>query len=109
MPYINATHLRDTTPGTIKRILAPYADVITRVDLFGSRATGTCRPDSDIDLVLHGQLDERTVDRLWTLSHESNLPVAVDVMSHELTTYQPLGEHMDEVRQRLFTQPALKT
>ena len=95
--------------GTIKRILASYADVITRVDLFGSRATGVCRPDSDIDLVLHGQLDERTIDRLWTLFHESNLPVAVDVMSYDLTTYRPLRAHMDEVRQPLFTQLDLKT
>ena len=94
---------------TIKRILAPYAGVITRVDLFGSRATGVCRPDSDIDLVLHGQLDERTIDRLWTLFHESNLPVAVDVMSYDLTTYRPLRAHMDEVRQPLFTQLDLKT
>ncbi|MCY4486423.1 MAG: nucleotidyltransferase domain-containing protein [Deltaproteobacteria bacterium] len=94
---------------TIKRILAPYADIITRVDLFGSRATGTCRPDSDIDMVLHGQLDERTIDRLWTLFHESNLPVAVDVKSYDLTTYRPLRDHMDEVRQPLFTQLDLNT
>lgn len=93
---------------TIRRILASYADVITQVDLFGSRATGACRPDSDIDLVLHGQLDERTIDRLWTLFHESNLPVAVDVMSYDLTTYRPLRAHMDEVRQPLFTQQELK-
>lgn len=94
---------------TIKRILAPYADAITRVDLFGSRATGACRPDSDIDLVLHGQLGEKAVDRLWTLFHESNLPVTVDVMSYDLTTYQPLKAHMDEVRQPLFTRLDLKT
>ncbi len=94
---------------TIKRILAPYADVITRVDLFGSRATGVCRPDSDIDLVLHGQLDGRTIDRLWTLFHESSLPVAVDVMGYHLTTDRPLRAHIDEVRQPLFTQQELKT
>ena len=94
--------------GTIKRILAPYADIITQVDLFGSRATGVCRSNSDIDLLLHGRLDEKTVDRLWTLFHESNLPVPVDVTSYELTTYPPLKAHMDEVRQPLFTQQDLK-
>ena len=93
---------------TIKRVLAPYADVVTRVDLFGSRATGACRSNSDIDLLLHGRLDERTIDRLWTLFHESNLPVTVDVMSYELTTYPPLKAHMDEVRQPLFTRHDLK-
>ena len=93
---------------TIRRILSPYADAITQVDLFGSRATGAYRPNSDIDLLLHGTLDQRAIDHLWTLFHESNLPISVDVKSYELTTYPPLKAHMDEVRQPLFSQQELK-
>ena len=43
----------------IRRILPPYADLIDRVILSGSRAQGRYRPDSDIDLVLKGSVDER--------------------------------------------------
>lgn len=87
---------------TIRRILEPWAGRITAVEVFGSRATGTYRPNSDLDLLLHGDLDQRTIDRLWTLFHESNLPFAVDVKSYDLITHEPLREHMDRVRKPLF-------
>ena len=87
---------------TVCNVLAPWADRITAVDLFGSRATGAWRPNSDLDLLLHGTLDDRAIDRLWTLFHESNLPFAVDVTSYDLTTHKPLREHMDRVRKPLL-------
>ena len=87
---------------TVRRILQPWAHRITAVDVFGSRATGAWRPNSDLDLLLHGDLDDREIDRLWTLFHESNLPFAVDVTSYDLTTHEPLREHMDRVRRSLF-------
>lgn len=91
---------------TIRQILMPYSDTITRVDLFGSRAKGTYWPNSDIDLVLYG-VDEKIIDRLWTLFAESSLPFKVDIKSYELTTYQPLKEHMDTMGQTLFTRADL--
>ena len=86
----------------IRRILEPWANRITAVEVFGSRATGAWRPNSDLDLLLHGDLDQRAIDRLWTLFHESNLPFAVDVTSYDLTSHEPLREHMDRVRRPLF-------
>ncbi len=93
---------------TVKRILATSADSITHVDLFGSRVTGRHRPQSDIDLVLHGDVTEADIDRLWTLFHDSNLPVSVDVASYRHTTYAPLRSHMDRVGKRLFTGDQLR-
>ena len=87
---------------TVRRILEPWAGRITAVGVFGSRATGAYRANSDLDLLLHGDLDQRAIDRLWTLFHESNLPFAVDVNSYDLTTHEPLREHMDRVRRPLF-------
>ncbi len=87
---------------TVRRILEPWTDRITAVEVFGSRATGAYRPNSDLDLLLHGDLDQRTIDRLWTLFHESNLPFAVDVSSYDLISHQPLREHVDRVRRPLF-------
>lgn len=92
----------------MKDILAPYANTIQRVELFGSRAAGTYRDNSDIDLVLHGPVNEDTVNRLWTIFSESALPFKVDVKAYSLTDYAPLKQHMDEVHTLLFTQNDLQ-
>ncbi|PCJ55920.1 MAG: nucleotidyltransferase [Candidatus Hydrogenedentota bacterium] len=88
-------------------ILGTLAPKITQVDLFGSRSTGNYRPNSDVDILLHGNLNQEEIDRLWTLFHESNLPLSVDITSYELTHYAPLKAHMDRVRKTLFTQQEL--
>lgn len=100
--------LSDRQLTVLKEILAFYAEEISSVGLFGSRATGDYRPNSDVDLVVRGSLKEKQIDRLWTLFHESNLPFSVDVKSYELTTYPPLKAHMDKVCKPLFTQQDLK-
>ncbi len=99
--------LSTTQRETIRRILSIFAHEIERVDIFGSRAKGTQRANSDLDLVLHGVLDEAMVDRLWTMFHESNLPFSVDVKHYEQTRYAPLRAHMDAVSTPLFTQSDL--
>lgn len=93
----------------IRDILAPYANIITRVDLFGSRAKGTYRPNSDIDLVLHGAVNEKIIDRLWTVFSESSLPFKVDIKAYGLIDYPPLKAHMDSVCQTLLTQEELQS
>lgn len=86
----------------MRQILAPFVEAIERVDLFGSRANGKYRPNSDLDLVIHGSLSQKTVDQLGTLFKESSLPFTVDVKSYELTHYAPLKAHMDKVACTLF-------
>jgi len=100
--------LTDQQVQTIRTILQPYACNITRVGLFGSRATGMARPNSDIDLVLYGPLDEATVNRIWTLFDSSNLSIQVDVNAYDLIDYQPLKNHIDQVVTVLFTQAQLQ-
>ena len=95
--------ISDAELETIRAVLAECDDEITQVDLFGSRATGKHRSHSDIDLVIHGAVREAAIDRLRTLFIESNLPVSVDIFSYDGIAYQPLREHVDAVRQRLFT------
>lgn len=91
----------------IRQILAPYADRIERVDLFGSRAKGTQRPNSDVDLVLHGTLSAKDVDRIQALFRESSLPYSVDVKDYARIAYPPLREHIDRMARRLFTHEQL--
>ena len=99
--------LTNTQLDTIKHILAPFASEIDHVGLFGSRATGTYRENSDIDLVIYGQLTQATADRLSTLFDESNLPVKVDVHAYTLITYPPLKQHMDTAMRLLFVEGEL--
>ena len=82
----------------IASVLQPYAHKIERVGVFGSRATGKYRPDSDIDLVLYGNdLTEADQDRLFTLFTETMLALKVDVTIYHLVSYPPLRQHIDDV------------
>ena len=100
--------LSDRQLTVLREILGLYAEEIASVDLFGSRATGDYRPNSDVDLVVRGTLKEKQIDRLWSMFQESSLPFSVDVKSYDLTTYPPLKAHMDKVSKLLFTQQDLK-
>ena len=100
--------LSDRQLMVLKQIFSLYAEEIASVGLFGSRATGDYRPNSDVDLVLRGSIKEKQIDRLWTMFHESSLPFSVDVKSYEMTTYPPLKAHIDKVCKTLFTQQELK-
>ena len=86
----------------IRQVLAPFAAYIDNVGLFGSRATGKYRPNSDIDIVLYGNMDEATINRIWTSFNDSQLPFKVDVVAYHLVTYPPFIKHIDEVMQPLF-------
>lgn len=92
----------------IARILAPFAEWIDSVALFGSRATGAFRANSDIDLVIHGPLSEAALDRLWTLFDASTLPLKVDVLAYDRIAAPALKAHIDAVGQPLFTREDLQ-
>ncbi|MFN9789627.1 MAG: nucleotidyltransferase family protein [Holosporales bacterium] len=87
---------------TIRAILAPHRGTITKAGLFGSRALGTYRPNSDIDLVLYGPIPEAIITDLKSAFEESILPMRVDVVAYDLITYPPLKAHIDAVMQPLY-------
>lgn len=68
-----------------------------KVALFGSRATGKSRPNSDYDIVLYGNLAQADIDRIWTLFSESPLAVSVDLIAYNLIRHAPLKAHIDLV------------
>jgi uncharacterized protein len=87
---------------TLKSILSQYQDKIHKVTLFGSRATGLAKRNSDIDLVIHGSLSEADTDRLWTLFDDSSLSVPIDLIAYNQNIYPPLKQHIDAVEKLLF-------
>jgi predicted nucleotidyltransferase len=92
----------------LHKIFAPYADKIERVGVFGSRATGKARPNSDIDLVVYGGIEQADIARLHTLFTDSLLEVTVDVVAYDQISYLPFKEHIDAVVLTLFTHEDLK-
>lgn len=92
----------DCLPEAIELITREFDPL--RIILFGSRARGEARPDSDLDLlvVLPEIQNKRTVtiDLMRTLS---SLPVSKDVV---VTTPQEINERGDEIG--LVLRPALR-
>lgn len=66
---------------TVQRILAEHIPDCD-VGAFGSRATGTAKPYSDLDLAVMGThpLDWRVLGRLSEAFAESNLPMRVEIL-----------------------------
>ena len=86
----------------LHRVLSEFSDKIETVGLFGSRATNKARANSDIDLVLYGELDENLTNRIWSLLEDSELAVQVDVAAYHLISYTPLKNHIDKVMVPIF-------
>ena len=91
----------------IKEILSRNVADIDKVSLYGSRATGEYKDNSDIDLVLYGDIDEAKADRLWTCFSESLLPYKVDIYIYRHINYPPLKHRIDQQGQILFTKEQL--
>ena len=94
--------LNDAQRALVQEILLTAQDHIEQVAVFGSRAQGKQRPNSDLDIVLYGSADEAVCDRLWTLFHESSLPCSVDVTSYAVIKHPPLRAHIDAVARPWF-------
>ena len=87
----------------IGSILSLYSDKIEVIGLFGSRAQGTYRDNSDIDIVVYGTLTRSDIDHINTLFDESLLPVKVDIIAYHLIDYPPLKAHIDATMTVLVT------
>jgi len=79
---------------------------ITQVLLFGSRAKGTHKTGSDVDLAVKGEaVTYETVIRLSeTLNEEKPLPYYFDVLDYARITEPRLIEHIDRVGVVLYEQ-----
>ena len=93
----------------IKQVLLEYESKIEEVRLFGSRAKGTYKPYSDIDLVLYGtSLKQADMNRIWGLFEDSSLPVQVDVVAYSLLKNMELKAIIDQESKCLYLPGELK-
>jgi predicted nucleotidyltransferase len=81
--------------------IAPFAGAFDRVCVFGSRADGTSRPGSDVDLAVFGA-DERTASLLREAIEESDLSIFADVVRFESITDPRFAAVVAEQARTLF-------
>ena len=71
---------------------------VERACIFGSRAKGTHKRGSDIDMALYGKnLGQSATHISYQLNEESLLPYFFDVLDYSAITSQDLKDHIDRV------------
>ncbi len=78
---------------------------ITGVKLFGSRAKGTHRPYSDVDLAVFGPLGPLDGEAIALDLEDLLLPYKFDVVPMDHLEHAPLREHIDRVGILIFGAP----
>lgn len=94
--------LPQATLETIRRVLSEVP-AVNKAVIYGSRAKGTHRPGSDIDLTLFGDgLDLDTLGKIATQLDESPIPYQVDLSIFDLIDHAGLREHIERVGQPFY-------
>ena len=89
--------LKDHTVFLINEVFAKYPQ-IKSVVLYGSRAKGNFRPNSDIDLVLKWEnLNLKTLFKIETDLDDLLLPYKMDISVFDKIENQDLVEHIERV------------
>lgn len=88
--------LNDQVLEILRRICAKYP-AIRQVKLYGSRAKGNYRENSDIDLVAIGEIDRFYIANILLDLDETDIPYLVDLQSYSELKNRQLIEHIDRV------------
>lgn len=95
--------LSETELSTLREVFTQF-DAIEEVILFGSRARGTHKKASDVDLAIKGKnIDLDTLAKLkYTLEEETNLPYFFDVVIYDKISDDALKRTIDEGGVKLY-------
>ena len=88
----------------LTRVFAAYPD-LESVTLFGSRATGSATPRSDIDLATRGIRDRRTLGQLVLDLEDLDVPQKVEARALENIRSAPLIRHIEGVGVMIYERP----
>ncbi len=96
------TGLSPKTIHALERVFKQF-DAIDKVVLYGSRALGTHKPGSDIDLALFGsEITPDLIASIAILIDDLLLPYTLDLTAYALIDNDALREHIDRVGIELF-------
>jgi predicted nucleotidyltransferase len=89
--------LEEQTIHKIQQALAHYP-LIDKAVLYGSRAKGTNKKGSDIDLCLFGEsLNQKILYQVETTLDDLYLPYTFDLCAYQSLSNNDLKEHIDRV------------
>lgn len=99
--------LKPATVCQLIDIIASFKE-IEMAAVFGSRAKGSYKPGSDVDLLVDGlAVDYRVVARLSNaLNEESTLPYYFDVIARKTIRSDALLKHIEEFGIEVYKQTA---
>ncbi len=88
--------LAESELGILQSVVRSFPE-IERVGIFGSRALGTYKKASDIDIVLYGKLvDRHMANKVASALEDSILPYFVDVVAYNEVRVAEFKEHIDK-------------
>ena len=95
--------LKEETIKKINTIFAEYPQVEEAI-LYGSRAKGSYKPESDIDLTLRGNgLNLRVLNKITLALDDLLLPYIIDLSIYYRIENQDLLEHIERVGRIFYT------
>ena len=86
----------------LMRAVFSHSPRVAEVVLYGSRAKGTFRPESDVDLALIGVDDDLQAEAVAEELDELPLPYRFDVKALETIKHEPLRDHIARVGLSLY-------
>ncbi|MDR3329590.1 MAG: nucleotidyltransferase domain-containing protein [Prevotellaceae bacterium] len=96
--------LPDATLQKLRSVFAQHPEV-EEVLLYGSRAKGTYRPGSDIDITMKGALLTHAIQsKVWLEIDDLLLPCMIDLSILHQIGNPDLVEHINRVGQPLYKQ-----
>lgn len=94
--------LTDRQRAVLREVFARYGDRIDWVGVYGSRAMGTARPGSDVDLAVAGAVSEADLAAIRTDLEESDLSIFADVLVVDRIDHPSLRAEVAKWTRRLF-------
>lgn len=80
----------------LNKIFSKYP-MIHQVKLYGSRAKGNYRDNSDIDLVALGEIDRFTIANVLLDLDDTDIPYLIDLQNYSELKNRRLVDHIDRV------------
>jgi predicted nucleotidyltransferase len=94
--------LSDRTLNKLKSVFQSFPE-IEKALIFGSRAEGTFREGSDIDIALKGNLNFKLMLTISRKLDELNLPYKIDLVDIDRITEPALLQHIDNIAVEIYS------
>ena len=95
-------------PEILRKIVQVFCKyhTVEKIVIFGSRAKGTERQASDIDLCIVGDVEDSTMLRIDNDLDDLFLPYKFDLVLRKTITHQDLLDHISHFGKVIYTRPS---